>query len=59
MRLAERSLATAVAAQNRDVTLKTHRALAELMMKDPAARPAALGHVDNCLELARETAAAA
>ena len=52
MRLAERSLATAVAAQNRDVTLKTHRALAELMMNDPAARAKALGHVEGCLELA-------
>ncbi len=36
MRLAERSLATPIAAQNRDVTLKTHRALAELPMKEPA-----------------------
>ena len=59
MRLAERSLATAVAAQNRDVTLKTHRALAELMMKDPAARPAALGHVDKLPRARGETAAAA
>ena len=38
MRLAERSLATAIAAQNRDMTLKTHRALAELLMKEPGAQ---------------------
>ena len=52
MRLAERSLATAIAAQNRDMTLKTHRALAELLMKDAAARTSALEHVGGCLELA-------
>ena len=51
-RLAERSLATAIAAQNRDMTLKTHRALAELLTKDPAARATALEHIDSCLELA-------
>jgi len=52
MRLAERSLATATAAQNRDMTLKTHRALAELLMKEPGARAKALAHVDGCLDLA-------
>ena len=52
MRLAERSLATAIAAQNRDVTLKTHRALAELLMREPGARATALEHVEGCLELA-------
>ena len=34
------------------MTLKTHRALAELLMKEPAARATALEHVDGCLELA-------
>jgi tetratricopeptide (TPR) repeat protein len=52
MRLAERSLATAIAAQNRDVTLKTRRALAELLMKEPGAQRMALEHVEGCLELA-------
>ena len=52
MQLAERSLATAIAAQNRDMTLKTHRALAELLMKEPGARAQALEHVDACLDLA-------
>ena len=50
--LAERSLATATAAQNRDMTLKSHRALAELLLKDKAQRTAALAHVDACLDLA-------
>lgn len=52
MALAERSLATAVSAQNRDMTLKTHRALAELLAREPGATPKALGHVESCLELA-------
>jgi CHAT domain-containing protein/tetratricopeptide (TPR) repeat protein len=52
MRLAERSLATGIAAQNRTMTLKTHRALAELLMKDPRAHERALEHVEGCLDLA-------
>ena len=52
MRLAERSLATAIAAQNRDMTLKTHRALAELLTKEPGAQAKALRHVEGCLDLA-------
>ena len=52
MQLAERALATAVAAQNRDVTLKTHRAIAELLMQDKGQSAKALEHVDSCLELA-------
>jgi CHAT domain-containing protein len=52
MQLAERALATAVAAQNRDVTLKTHRAIAELLMQDKAQSAKALEHVNQCLELA-------
>ncbi len=50
--LAEQSLATGVAAQNRDVTLKSHRALAELMLSDKAQRAPALSHVEACLQLA-------
>ncbi len=50
--LAERSLATAVSAQNRDVTLKTHRALGELLARDPETRATALAHVESCLALA-------
>ena len=50
--LAERALATAIAAQNRDVTLKSHRALAELLLRDTSQQRAALQHVDACLELA-------
>lgn len=53
MPLAERSLATAIAAQNRDMTLKTHRAIAELLMVDGADSARALEHVDACLALAR------
>ena len=52
MRLAERSLATGIAAQNRAMTLKTHRALAELLMKEPRAHAKALEHVEGCLALA-------
>jgi CHAT domain-containing protein len=51
--LAEKTLATAIAAQNRDMTLKTHRALAELLMVDDSASVRALEHVDACLALAR------
>jgi CHAT domain-containing protein len=54
MRLAERALATGVAAQNRDVTLKSHRALAELMLSDKTQRAAARAHVDACLALATQ-----
>ena len=52
MRLAERSLATGIAAQNRAMTLKTHRALAELLMKEPGVQAKALEHVEGCLDLA-------
>ena len=52
LQLAERSLATGMAAQNRDVTLKSHRALAELLSRDGNTRSAAVGHVDACLDLA-------
>ena len=53
MQLAERTLATATAAQNRDMTLKTHRAIAELLMVDAGASARALEHVESCLTLAR------
>jgi CHAT domain-containing protein len=52
LRLAERSLATAVRAQNRDMTLKTHLVLADLIADDPGARQTALDHVESCLALA-------
>jgi CHAT domain-containing protein len=52
MQMAERSLATAMRAQNRDMTLKTHRALAELLAKEPGGKEKALEHIERCLELA-------
>jgi CHAT domain-containing protein/tetratricopeptide (TPR) repeat protein len=52
MRLAEQSLATAVAAGNRDTTLKTHRAIAELFAAEATSKTAALEHVEHCLALA-------
>ena len=54
MQLARRSLETAMAAQNRDMTLKTHRALAELLGKERGAAAAALQHVEACLDLAMQ-----
>jgi CHAT domain-containing protein len=50
--IAERSLDTAVAAQNYDITLKTHLAIAELQASRPDARPAARAHAARCLALA-------
>jgi CHAT domain-containing protein len=52
MALGERSLATGIRAQNRDMTLKTRCALAELLRNEPGAEQAALAHVEGCLELA-------
>ena len=52
--MAERSLATAVAAQNLDITVKSHRALADLMAHDDGARDGALLHARQCVALAAE-----
>ena len=52
LRLAERSLAAGIAAQNRETTLRTHRALAELLAADASSESAAAGHVEQCLALA-------
>lgn len=56
LRLAERSLETAIAAQNQDITLKTHRAIAELLAIDPGTRAGTLDHVARCIDLAVATA---
>ena len=50
--LAERSLATGVRAQNRDMTLKTRTVLADILRSEPGAERTALEHVEGCLELA-------
>jgi CHAT domain-containing protein len=50
--MAERSLATAIDAQNLDVTVKSHRALADLMAFDDTARDGALQHARQCIALA-------
>ncbi|AMY09087.1 putative ATPase [Luteitalea pratensis] len=52
--MAERSLATAVAGQNLDVTVKSHRALADLMAFDDRAHGEALRHAQQCITLAAE-----
>lgn len=52
--MAERSLATAVDAQNLDVTVKSHRALADLMAFDDAERDGALQHATQCITLAAQ-----
>lgn len=50
--MAERALATATAAQNLDIALKSHHAIAELLAPIPDERATALDHVDRCLALA-------
>jgi CHAT domain-containing protein len=49
--LAERTL-VAAAAQHRQVVAKTHRTIAALLANEPARRPEALRHLDDCLALA-------
>ena len=50
--LAERAVATAVAAGARELEAKSHLILAELRAFEPGARQAALGDVERCLALA-------
>jgi CHAT domain-containing protein/tetratricopeptide (TPR) repeat protein len=52
IRLAERALATAVAAPNSGSTVKIHRSLAELLASDDGSRGRALQHAQSCLDLA-------
>ena len=54
MAMAERSMATAVEAQNLDLTARSHHALADLMAFDSGARDGALEHARQCLALAAE-----
>lgn len=51
-RLAERALATALAAEKWGSAAKIHRALAELLAKENASSGTALQHAESCLELA-------
>jgi CHAT domain-containing protein/tetratricopeptide (TPR) repeat protein len=53
-RLAERALATALAAEKWGSAAKVHRALAELLANDSSSSGIALQHVESCLELARK-----
>jgi tetratricopeptide (TPR) repeat protein len=48
--LAERALAAGVAAQNREVTVKSHLAIAELLAES-GSRAEALEHAESCLRL--------
>ena len=52
LRLAERALATATAAESADNAAKTHRALAELLANESGMRAAALDHAQHCVDLA-------
>jgi CHAT domain-containing protein/tetratricopeptide (TPR) repeat protein len=52
LELARSTLATAVSAQNREVTLRTHSIIAELLASDRPSRAEALRHADACLEIA-------
>ena len=52
LQLARESLATAIAAQNQDITIKSHRAIAELLGADATRRDEALEHADGCVRLA-------
>jgi tetratricopeptide (TPR) repeat protein len=53
--LAERSLEAGEAARHPIVTLKTHRALAGLLLSAPEQRDAALAHATTCVAMAERT----
>lgn len=55
MVLAERALAAGLAAQQPFVQMKTHRAMAELLARQPDSVPVALSHIERCLALAVST----
>jgi CHAT domain-containing protein/tetratricopeptide (TPR) repeat protein len=52
LELARRTLETAISAQNREVTLRTHLIIAELLATEPGSRAEAIHHADACLEIA-------
>jgi CHAT domain-containing protein/tetratricopeptide (TPR) repeat protein len=52
LQLAKSTLATAVSAQNREVTVRSHAIIAELLASEPSSRGEAIHHADACLEIA-------
>ena len=53
--LAQRSLESGLSARQAIVTLKSHGTIAGLLAYDPASRPQALAHVEECLALSVST----
>jgi hypothetical protein len=56
VQLAERALAAGQAADDRNVMVRSHSALAELLATTPESRAAALMHLQECLTLASKAA---